>query len=60
MFYKDSKTYKATPDQYYRAEAPIDLTNASATIAEDYTKKKNVFRLKWVPLICAFGRGSLT
>ncbi|XP_047735798.1 spectrin beta chain isoform X3 [Hyalella azteca] len=45
-FYKDSKTYKATPDQYFRGEAPIDLLNAQASVADDYTKKKNVFRLK--------------
>ena len=45
-FYKDSKTYKATPDQLYRGEAPIDLLDANASIADDYTKKKNVFRLK--------------
>jgi len=46
MFYKDSKSYKSAPDQYYRGEPPVDLTNATAAIADDYTKKKNVFRLK--------------
>lgn len=45
-FYKDAKAYKAAPDATYRGELPIDLVGATAEIASDYTKKKNVFRLK--------------
>ena len=45
-FYKDAKAYKSAPDATYRGELPIDLVGATAEIASDYTKKKNVFRLK--------------
>merc|ERR1719234_1462950 len=46
VFYKDQKTYRSKPDDTYRGELPVDLTNAEATVATDYTKKKHVFRLK--------------
>merc|ERR1719187_1845128 len=46
LFYKDQKTYRTTPDQYFKGELPIDVNNAEAHIADDYTKKKHVFRLK--------------
>jgi len=46
-FYKDSKTYRATPDQMFRGEQPIDLAQSTCQVADDYTKKKNVFRLKY-------------
>merc|ERR1712012_1376832 len=46
FFYKDQKTYRGKPDETFRGELPVDLTNAEATVATDYTKKKHVFRLK--------------
>merc|ERR1712242_572951 len=46
VFYKDQKTYRSKPDDTFRAELPVDLSNAEATVATDYTKKKHVFRLK--------------
>merc|ERR1712184_194118 len=46
VFYKDQKPYRSKPDDTYRGELPVDLTNAEATVATDYTKKKHVFRLK--------------
>ncbi|XP_018305239.1 spectrin beta chain [Mycetomoellerius zeteki] len=44
--YKDQKSYKASPDQSYKGEAPLDLRGATITVASDYTKKKHVFRVK--------------
>lgn len=46
--YKDQKSYKASPDQPYKGEAPLDLRGATITVASDYTKKKHVFRVKSV------------
>jgi len=45
-FYKDQRSYRSTPDATYRGEPPIDLSGGAAEIATDYTKKKNVFRLR--------------
>lgn len=45
-FYKDSKNAKSAPDQFYKGEAPLDLTAATVKVAEDYTKKKHVFRIR--------------
>ncbi|XP_017792115.1 PREDICTED: spectrin beta chain-like [Habropoda laboriosa] len=44
--YTDQKSYKATPDQPYKGESPLDLRGATITVANDYTKKKHVFRVK--------------
>merc|ERR1712241_830041 len=46
IFYKDQKTYRSKPEDTFRGELPVDLSGAEATVATDYTKKKNVFRLK--------------
>ncbi|XP_042238851.1 spectrin beta chain-like isoform X4 [Homarus americanus] len=46
LFYKDRKSYQAAPEVYFRAEAPCDVSGGQASIADDYTKKKNVLRLK--------------
>jgi len=46
QFYKDQKSYRSSPDNYYRGEPPMELTGGTAEIATDYTKKKHVFRLK--------------
>jgi len=45
-FYKDQKHAKSDPSSSYHNEPPIDVTGATASIALDYTKKPNVFRLK--------------
>ena len=45
-FYKDQKTYRTSPEATYRGEPPIDIVGGTAEIATDYTKKKNVFRLR--------------
>lgn len=44
--YKDSKTAKASPEQFFKGEQPLDLVGGSTKVADDYTKKKHVFRLK--------------
>lgn len=46
LFYKDLKSYKAAPDVYLKNEQPLDLRRGSTEVAQDYTKKKHVFRLK--------------
>lgn len=46
LFYKDLKAYKASPDVYLKNEQPLDLKGGSTEVAQDYTKKKHVFRLK--------------
>jgi len=43
-FYKDKK--HKLQEIYYHGEEPVKLSNAEVTIADDYTKKKHVFRLK--------------
>ncbi len=45
-FYKDQKSFRAAPDTTYKGEPPVELAGANAVVAADYTKKKNVFRLK--------------
>ena len=49
VFYKDQKTYRSKPEETFRSESPVDLIGGVAEVAADYTKKKHVFRLKWVP-----------
>ncbi|XP_015783267.1 spectrin beta chain isoform X3 [Tetranychus urticae] len=44
--FKDQKHFKQEPDRYLRNEKPIDLKLSVAEIPADYTKRKNVFRLK--------------
>ncbi|XP_039294197.1 spectrin beta chain isoform X2 [Nilaparvata lugens] len=44
--YKDQKSAKATPEVYFKGEAPLDLSGGSAEVATNYTKRKHVFRLK--------------
>ncbi|XP_021945798.1 spectrin beta chain isoform X7 [Folsomia candida] len=46
LFYKDQKNFKTQPDAYFRGENPVDLSSGNVEVASDYTKKKNVFRLK--------------
>merc|ERR1711971_10242 len=46
FFYKDNKSYKMAPDQTFRGESPVELEGANANVADDYTKKKHVFRLR--------------
>merc|ERR1719510_987365 len=46
LFFKDQKSYRSSPDNYYRGEIPIDIVGGIAEVAADYTKKKHVFRLK--------------
>ena len=38
----------------FRQEAPVELTGGEAEVAADYTKKKHVYRLKWVNIIKVF------
>ncbi|XP_031340311.1 spectrin beta chain isoform X2 [Photinus pyralis] len=45
-FYKDAKVAKSTPEQTFKNEGPFSLRHAKASIANDYKKKKHVFRLK--------------
>lgn len=44
--YKDHKSYKSAVDQTYKGEPSLDLRGASISVANDYTKKKHVFRVK--------------
>lgn len=46
--YKDQKTCKSSPEQLYKGESPLDLKGAAIAVANDYTKKKHVFRVKLV------------
>lgn len=46
VVFKDQKHYTTEPTKTYRAEAPADLKGAVAAVPSDYTKRKNVFRLK--------------
>nr|XP_027207980.1 spectrin beta chain-like isoform X4 [Penaeus vannamei] len=48
FFYKDRKSYQAAPEVFFRAEAPVDVSGGTASVADDYTKKKHVMRLKLV------------
>lgn len=48
LFFKDQKASKAVPEATFRGEPPLVLEGAAIQIANDYTKKKNVFRIKWV------------
>ncbi|XP_064119290.1 spectrin beta chain-like isoform X5 [Macrobrachium nipponense] len=48
FFYKDRKSYQAAPEVYFKGEAPIDVSGGQASVADDYTKKKHVLRLKLV------------
>lgn len=45
-FYKDAKAYKAAPEVYYKNDSPLELRGGSTQVAQDYTKKKYVFRVK--------------
>lgn len=47
-FYKDQKAAKSQPEQTFRGEPALELQGAAVEIANDYTKKKHVFRIKWV------------
>lgn len=47
-FYKDGKAAKSQPDQTFRGEPALELQGATVEIANDYTKKKHVFRIKYV------------
>jgi len=44
--YKDQKHFRQEPENYYRSEIPVDLKGVVIEVANDYTKKKHVFRLK--------------
>lgn len=46
IFYKDQKSYRSAPSATFKGEPPVEILGATAGIASDYTKKKNVFRLK--------------
>ena len=46
IFYKDQKSYRSAPSATFKGEPPVEILGATAAIASDYTKKKNVFRLK--------------
>lgn len=48
LFYKDGKSAKSAPEVYAKGEAPLDLRGGSCEVAADYTKKKHVFRVKYV------------
>lgn len=46
FFYKDQKSAKSSPEIYYKSETPFELRGGSAQVADDYSKKKHVFRVK--------------
>ncbi|KAG0730064.1 Spectrin beta chain [Chionoecetes opilio] len=46
--YKDRKSYQAAPEVYFRAEIPIDVSGGQASVADDYTKKKHVLRMRLI------------
>ncbi|XP_043206093.1 spectrin beta chain-like isoform X2 [Amphibalanus amphitrite] len=46
LAYKDQRVAKQSPDAMAHGEAPLELRDAKAVVATDYSKKKHVFRLK--------------
>lgn len=46
VVFKDQKHYTQEPGKSYRGDPPADLRGAVAAVPPDYTKRKNVFRLK--------------
>ena len=46
VFYKNSAQHRAAPEATWRGEPALELANAEAAVASDYTKRKHVFRLK--------------
>ena len=46
VFYKNSAQHRAAPEATWRGEPGLDLANAEAAVATDYTKRQHVFRLK--------------
>ena len=46
-FYKDQKSYHSTPSSTFKGEPAIEILGAKAAVAPDYTKKENVFRLRY-------------
>ena len=46
LAYKDQRAAKQAPDAMAHGEAPLELRDAKAVVATDYSKKKHVFRLK--------------
>ena len=46
LAYKDQRVAKQSPDSLAHGEAPLELREAKAVVATDYSKKKHVFRLK--------------
>lgn len=44
--YKDQKSFKSSPNQPYKGETALDLKGAASSVANDYTKKRHVFRVK--------------
>lgn len=45
-FYKDQKASKTLPETTFRGELPLVLDGASVDVANDYKKRKHVFRIK--------------
>lgn len=45
-FFKDQKASKAQPEQTFKGELPLILDGASVDVANDYKKRKHVFRIK--------------
>ena len=46
VFYKNSAQHRAAPEATWRGEPALELANAEAAVASDYTKRQHVFRLK--------------
>ena len=46
VFYKSSAQHRAAPEATWRGEPALELANAEAAVASDYTKRQHVFRLK--------------
>jgi len=44
--FKDQRHYMQEPTNIFNKEEPTDLKDAAAVIPSDYTKRKNVFRIK--------------
>lgn len=45
--YKDQKQYSKGPQFTFHGEEAINLRGANVVVPSDYTKRKNVFRLKF-------------
>ena len=50
MYQQDQKSARTTPEAHFRNEVPVSVRGGSVEVAADYTKKRHVFRVKYVSI----------